>query len=137
MWLYYCALQIVILIVRHINMFAPSSVEVFIDSISGIFNLSSLDKELVASKLGLNAITSSQVFQRLDMVALSGIGILLVVFMFSIAMIISRVSPAAHDLFLRIKNFIFWNFLIRYFQVSFIGLNFASLSLLQSTVGGV
>jgi hypothetical protein len=44
MWIYYCALQIIILFVQRGNMFVPSSVEVFINSISGIINLSSLDK---------------------------------------------------------------------------------------------
>lgn len=44
MWLYYCALQIVILLVLRSNMYPPASVDIVINSVSGIINLSSLDK---------------------------------------------------------------------------------------------
>ena len=33
----------------------------------------------------------------------------------------------------QIKRVLFWNFLIRYFQASFIGFNFTAISNLQST----
>jgi hypothetical protein len=38
--------------------------------------------------------------------------------------------------FMKIKNTIFWNFLIRYFQASFIGFNFAALTVVQKSGGG-
>ena len=44
MWLYYAALQLELLLVQHSNFFPPSSVDVLIDSIAGIINLSSIDK---------------------------------------------------------------------------------------------
>ena len=61
-WLYYCALQIVILVVKRSNMVLPASVELAIDSISGIINLSSLDKQKIASILHLETITHSDFY---------------------------------------------------------------------------
>ena len=90
--------------------------------------MSSLDKQQRASTLHLDTITDSTFFQSLDGVALSAIGILIVVLVISLSIVISRKSPKVHEFFLRIKNIIFWNFLIRYFQASFIGFNFAALT---------
>ncbi len=36
---------------------------------------------------------------------------------------------------MKIKNTLFWNFLIRYFQASFIGFNFAALTVVQQPGG--
>ena len=54
MWLYYSALQLILLIVMKSNMFTPSSVEIVITSVAGIINLSSLDKQKAASYIGLD-----------------------------------------------------------------------------------
>ena len=62
MWLYYCALQIVILLATRSNMFPPASVVVAIESVSGVINLSSLDKRKIASILHLDAITNSEIY---------------------------------------------------------------------------
>jgi hypothetical protein len=43
-WLYYCALQIAILLVKRSNVITPASVDLVIDAISGVINLSSIDK---------------------------------------------------------------------------------------------
>ena len=59
--------------------------------------------------------------------ALSAIGIALVVLIIILAVIITRSSPRAYDFFSQVKQTIFWNFLIRYFQASFIGFNFTAL----------
>ena len=136
MWLYYCALQIVILLVLRSNMFPPASVEIVINAISGIINLSSLDKKQIASTLHLDAITNSTVFQSLDGVALSAIGILILLLVVGTSIVVSRKIPRVHDFFMKIKNTIFWNFLIRYFQASFIGFNFAALTVVQQSGGG-
>ena len=48
---------------------------------------------------------------------------------------VSRGSPIAHHFFIKIKNTIFWNFLIRYFQASFIGFNIAALTVVQKSGG--
>ena len=61
-WLYYCSLQLVLLLAKRSNMVPPASVEVVIDAISGIVNLSSLDKHKIADFLHLNAITNSDVY---------------------------------------------------------------------------
>jgi hypothetical protein len=117
--------------VQQSNIFAPSSVEIVIESISGIINLSSLDKQQIAEKLRLETISNSRVFQSLEGVALSAIFILLVLLVIGLALVVSRKSPKTHQLFLKIKNTIFWNFLIRYFQASFIGFNIAALIVVQ------
>ncbi len=129
--MYYCALQTIILFVQQSNIFAPSSVEIVIESISGIINLSSLDKQQIAEKLRLDTVSKSKVFQSLDGVALSAIFILLALLVIGLALVISRKSPKARQLFTKIKNMIFWNFLIRYFQASFIGFNIAALIVVQ------
>jgi hypothetical protein len=61
-WLYYCSLQLVLLLAKRSNMVPPASVELVIDAISGIINLSSLDKQKIAAVLHLNAITNSDVY---------------------------------------------------------------------------
>ena len=69
----------------------------------------------------------------MDGVALAAIGILIAVFVIGLAVVISRKSPKVHQFFMKIYRIIFWNFLIRYFQASFIGFNFAALDVLQKT----
>ena len=118
-------------------MLAPASVQIMAESVSGIINLTSFDKEKIASKLRLDSITNSQVFQSLDGVALSAIGILLIVIFLLIVIAITRKSPKVFQFFTRIRDIIFWNFLIRYFQASFIGFNFAALTVIQKRNGGL
>ena len=115
MWLYYCALQIVILLVLRSNMFPPASVDIVINTVSGIINLSSLDKKKIASTLYLDAITNSTFFQSLDGVALSAIGIFFLLLVIGTIILISKKVPKVHDFFMKLKDTIFWNFLIRYF----------------------
>jgi hypothetical protein len=115
MWLYYCALQIVILLVQRSNIIAPSSVLIVFDTIAGIINLSSIDKQAIASGMHLDAITKSEVYQSLDGVALSVIGIFIVLLVIGIAFVITKTSPKVHQHLVKVKNTIFWNFLIRYF----------------------
>ena len=67
----------------------------------------------------------------MDGVALSAIGILIAVFVIGLAVVISRKSPKVHQFFMKIYRIIFWNFIIRYFQASFIGFNFGALDVLQ------
>jgi hypothetical protein len=57
MWIYYASLQLVLLIVLNSNTQVPVSVELIINQIAGIVNLTSLDKEAFAKLLHLDAIT--------------------------------------------------------------------------------
>jgi len=43
-------------------MFPPASVEVAIDAVAGIINLSSFDKQKIANKLRMDVITDSEIF---------------------------------------------------------------------------
>jgi hypothetical protein len=99
MWLYFCALQLIILIVLHSNTPAPASVEIVVGQITGIINLSSIDKNAIAKALHLDVITQSAVFQSLDGVALSAIGIILAVVVIGLAILLSRWSSRVHDFF--------------------------------------
>ena len=56
MWLYFCALQLILLLVLQSNISAPTSVEMVISEIAGIINLSKLDKEAAAKFLHLDTI---------------------------------------------------------------------------------
>jgi hypothetical protein len=51
----------------------------------------------------------------LDGVALSAIGILVVVLVLGLAVVVSRKSKKVSQLLMKIYTTIFWNFLIRYF----------------------
>lgn len=117
-------------------MIPPASVDLVITSIAGIINLSSLDKKQIAQTLHLDVITNSEVFKSLDGVALSAIGIVLLVLIICLSILLSKKIPKVHEFFMSIKNTIFWNFLIRYFQASFIGFNLAALAVVQRTGGG-
>jgi hypothetical protein len=96
-------------------MYPPASVDMVINSVSGIINLSSLDKKQIATTLHLDAITNSSVFQSLDGVALSAIGIIILLLAIGTMILISKKVPKVHDFFMKLKETIFWNFLIRYF----------------------
>ncbi len=73
----------------------------------------------------------SSLVQSLDGVAVAAIGIVLFIIVCGIAICLTKKSPKVQQFFLKIKNTIFWNFLIRYFQASFIGFNFAALIIVQ------
>ena len=118
-------------------MFAPSSVEIAMSSISGIINLSSIDKKQAASLLGLDSLQKSEVYQSLDGVALSAIGLLIFIATCGAVYLITKNVPKAKQLVVRVNKMIFWNFLIRYFQASFIGFNFAAIYNLQKPTSTV
>jgi uncharacterized membrane protein YozB (DUF420 family) len=69
-------------------------------------------------------------------VALSAIFISTLLLLVGVLIIITKKVPRVHDFLLKIKNTLFWNFLIRYFQASFIGFNFAALIVVQKTNSG-
>lgn len=134
---YFYALQIVVLFVLHSNMYMPASVDVVINSVNGIITLSSLDKNKIASFLHLDSITNSKVFQSLDGLAIAGIGILIIIVVIGFLILISRKCPKLLLFFTKIKNIIFWNFLIRYFQASFIGMNYSAITVILASGGGM
>ena len=70
-----------------------------ISEIAGIINLSKLDKEAAAKFLHLDTIISSALFQSLDGVALSAIGVVLAVIVIGFAIFISRKSPRVQEFF--------------------------------------
>jgi hypothetical protein len=70
-----------------------------IDQITGIINLSSIDKNAIARYLHLDVITQSAVFQSLDGVALSAIGIILAVVVIGLSILLSRWSNRVHEFF--------------------------------------
>ena len=115
MWLYYASLQLILLIAQRINLYPPSSVDIVTTSISGIINLTSLDKNQIASFLHLDAIANNPLFESLDGVALSAIGILVFVLFCGITMFITKKFHKVYNILIKIRDFIFWNFLIRYF----------------------
>jgi len=96
-------------------MFPPSSVDSVMNSVASIINLSAVDKNQIATKLHIDVLLKSEVFQSLDGVAVSAIGIILFVLLCAIAICITRKFPKVQQLLMEIRNIIFWNFLIRYF----------------------
>ena len=115
MWLYYAALQLILLIAQRSNFYPPSSVDIVTSSVSGIINLTSLDKKQIASFLHLDSLAKNAVIESLDGVALSAIGILAFVIFCGLAIYITKKIPKVHQFLLKVRDFIFWNFLIRYF----------------------
>ena len=71
-------------------MFPPASVDLVINAISGIINLSSLDKKQIASFIHLDAVTNSSVFQSLDGVALSAVGIIVCLLIIGVLLCLTK-----------------------------------------------
>ena len=111
--------------------------DIVTESVSGIINLSSVDKKKIAEILHLEQLANNSVFQSLDGVAMTAIVIAIVVIICAVAIIITRNCYKVQSLLLRIRDAIFWNFLIRYFQASFIGFNFAALTNVQKENAGL
>jgi len=87
-------------------------------------------------KLNLEVIANSEFFKSLNGVAFAAIFVLLATFMIGFVVLITRKFPKVHLWFLKIKDMIFWNFLIRYFQVAFISFNYGALNIVLNTNGG-
>jgi hypothetical protein len=51
MYIYFCALQIILLVNINGKILLPASAEILLSGVSGIVNLSSFDKQLVADYL--------------------------------------------------------------------------------------
>lgn len=64
-------------------------------------------------------------------IALAMIGIVLLLLFLVVARCLCSHPRVKKQLF-RLKNFLFWNFLIRYFQASFININFAALNVISN-----
>ncbi len=106
----------------------PASVELLSSTVSGMINLSSLDKQQAASKINMSEkISTSSFYQNLDGIKLVLILIFLAVCLLAVAWCLIK-NKKVLLLLLKAKDFLFWNFLIRYFQVSFITFNYKSLN---------
>ncbi len=94
----------------------PAAVSIMINTITGIINLSSLDKQRMTEMLHMDQtkLTNDGLLNNLDGVAFSAIFILLLVVVLSLGIHFGRSSPKFRSLLLKIANVIFWNFLIRY-----------------------
>lgn len=116
MYLFFVTLQIILLVNLHSTIVLPASVQLIMKTISDIINLSSFDKTIVTSKLKLPSFISDEksVFMKLGLVALS-IGLILVIALLVVIFIKIIKNPRVKQILLKIKNFLFWNFLIRYF----------------------
>ena len=80
MWVYYSALQIILIVNQKSNIQMPASVQVIVSAIDGIVNLSSFDKKEAASKLKLDSLfDEDSVLNSLGGVSLAVIGILLLI----------------------------------------------------------
>lgn len=95
MWLYYAALQITILVTQRANMQLPASVSIFINTITSIINLSSLNKDVIASTLHIDPakLTTGGLFDQLDGVALSAILVAIIILALVLCVCLARNVP--------------------------------------------
>ncbi len=95
----------------------PANVSIMINTITGIINLSSLDKKSIAEKLHLDQakLAKDGLLSNLDGIAFSAVFVVLIVLVLVMGIYFGRNSPKVRSILLKIKNVIFWNFLIRYF----------------------
>lgn len=104
----------------------------FFKMIDGILNLSSLDMNTILSTAKLPTIQKNSLIAKLSGVSLAVFIILaLVVVILGIRKF--NLSEKLKNFVQKVFKFVFWNFLIRYLQVSFINLNYASLTTVLTT----
>lgn len=84
----------------------------------------------------LGTIENNKFIQSLDGIAVAGIGLVILILVIGLSILISRKNPKVNQFFIKVKNMIFWNFLIRYFQVSFIGMNYQALLAISESRDG-
>jgi hypothetical protein len=125
---FYLTLQLILLIYTKSNIQLPVCVLLLTSTIESVLKLSSFDKKTLTSKLDVPSTFTTE-GGLLD--SLGGISILagLVILIAAVVAIAYKFSshPKIKPLLLKIKLFFFWNFLIRYFQVAYIDLQFNAL----------
>ena len=128
MWIYYSALQIILIVNLKSKILMPASVQIIVNAIDGTVNLSSLDKKAVASKLRIESLfKEGGVLDSLGILSLAIFGIIILVLLLITARFTCR-HPKVVQLVQKAKDFLFWNFLIRYFQASYLNFNHAALT---------
>jgi hypothetical protein len=85
--------------------------------VTGIINLSSLNKDQIANTLNIDQAKLSKggLFDNLDGVAFCAFFIVLLVLFLGVGVYFGRNSPKLRSTLLKIIAVVFWNFLIRYF----------------------
>ena len=130
MWVYYSALQIILIVNRKSNIQMPASVQTIVKEIDGIINLSSFDKQAAAEKLKLDSLfKEGGILDSLGGVSLAIIGIVLLILLLVVLKFACR-HPKVVAIVQKVKEFLFWNFLIRYFQASYLNFNFSAFNLI-------
>lgn len=127
MFIYYSTLQIIQLISLETKVQLPASVILISNTIDGIINLSSLDTKSIISSINIPAIKESSLLLKLSGISLA----IFIVLILAVVIFVIRkfnLSGKLKNGVNKVFKFMFWNFLIRYFQVSFINLNYASLT---------
>jgi len=93
----------------------PASVHAIISAIDGIVNLSSLDKKAVAAKVKLDSLFAEGSFlNSLGGVSLAIIGVVILIILLVACRCLCR-HPKVLSLLVKVRDLLFWNFLIRYF----------------------
>lgn len=105
--------------------------------ISGMINLSSFKIQTIAKQLHIDIsnLESGGLFQYLNGVALVAILVLLLIIVIILLTLLCR-NKIVQGYVTKIKQILFMNFLIRYFQASFINFNFSSQKSLQNSKTG-
>jgi hypothetical protein len=116
MYVYFCVLQIILLANLNGSILVPASTEILLSSISGIINLSSFDKQFFSEKLKIpaNLFQKNSLLSNLGGVALLfGVILLILILVLTLGKVLK--SKKVQNIMIFLKNFFFWNFLIRYF----------------------
>ena len=114
------------------NVQLPASVNLLINTIDGILNLSSLDMNAILSSIKLPEIPKNSLMAKLSGISLA---IFIVLVLIVVILVIRKfnLSEKLKNVVNKVFTFIFWNFLIRYLQVAFINMNYSSLTSVLTT----
>jgi hypothetical protein len=101
-------------------------------TVDGIINLSSLDIKSIIATMKLPTIQDNSLLAKLSGVSFA----ILIIFLLVLVIYVMRkfnLSEKMNKFVNKIIKYIFWNFLIRYSQVSFINFSYASLTSVLTT----
>ncbi len=120
---FFFSLQLVLLIYTEANLQVPASTNLLINTVTGILNISSLDKKVISEKMHLAA---GGIVDQLGGLSIAGIAAgCLLVFIFVLVRWFKH--PKIRSFIQKVKLFFMWNFCIRYFQVTYINMQLTAI----------
>ncbi len=127
-WLFFCAIQILLLINQKVKILLPDSVNSFTKAVSGIVSLDAINKQQLMGyfKVPSAVMKPNSLLDNLGLIGLA-IGLIAV---FVLVIVVARLlvkSPRVQAVIQRAHNTIFWNGLVKYNQGAFLNFCYAGI----------